>query len=57
MQSYSWTDSYHGASDWTEGPFKVEFYCPSGKLFGKTTHIADKSTIRAQGAIGPRTCP
>jgi len=53
---YSWTDSYHGASDWTEGPFTIRFFCPTGEEYGRITHVADGTTARARGATGHRRC-
>ena len=53
---YSWTDSYHGASNWTKGPFVVEFFCMSQEKFGTITHVADGMTVRAKAAVGPRFC-
>lgn len=54
---YSWADSFQEASDWTEGPFVIRFYCPGGEEYGKITHVANKMTVRAKGAIGRRSCP
>ncbi|WP_420421754.1 hypothetical protein [Simkania sp.] len=53
---YSWSDSFQEASDWTEGPFVVRFYCPTGEEYGKITHVANKTTVRTKGAIGHRRC-
>lgn len=53
---YTWMDSYHGASDWTQGPFTVQFFCPNGDEYGTIRHVTNGMTVRAQGASGPRKC-
>lgn len=54
--SYRWMDSYHGATDWSEGPFTIRFFCPAGEEFGRIYHVTDGMTVRSQGALGSRRC-
>jgi len=54
--TYSWQDSYHDASDWSNGPFTIQFFCPNGDEYGKITHVSDGVTVSARGAIGARRC-
>jgi hypothetical protein len=52
----SWRDSYHGASDWTKGPYKVVFTCPNGSEYGVVKKVNDGFTVYARRATGSRRC-
>jgi hypothetical protein len=48
--------SYYDARDYTEGPFRVVFTCPNGDFYGKSSPVAQNSTVHAQRSRGPKKC-
>lgn len=54
--TYTWYDSYHAATDFEKGPFRVVFTCRNGDEYGTVRNVRDNSHVNARRSIGRKHC-